>query len=95
MQFFTTTLANVALLASMLSLTTTAAPATLLETRQSSETVVTFSGAGSDPPTYTLTPPFGGENITIGRFFPPLSSPLLPLLPLAHNPSRNLPPPHA
>lgn len=60
------TSATVALLASMLSLTTIAAP-TQPEARQSSEPVVTFSGAGLNPPTYTLTPPFFGQNITIGK----------------------------
>ncbi|KAG7007335.1 hypothetical protein G7Y79_00010g028360 [Physcia stellaris] len=63
MQFFTTP-AMVALLTSMLSLTTTAAPPPL-EARQGAGPTVTFSGAGPNPPTYTLTPPFRGENITI------------------------------
>ena len=63
---FSTTPAVVALLASMLSLTATAIPAQL-DTRQSSGPVVTFSGAGPNPPTYTLTPPFDGTNVTISK----------------------------
>ncbi|KAI4102694.1 MAG: hypothetical protein L6R37_004225 [Teloschistes peruensis] len=61
MQFFNTA-AAATLLASILSLTS-AAPAAL-EERQD-VTTITFSGAGPNPPTYTLTPPFAGQNITI------------------------------
>ena len=56
----------VAVLACMLSLTTTAAPPPL-EARQGAGPTVTFSGAGPNPPTYTLNPPFRGQNITISK----------------------------
>lgn len=65
------------LLASILSLTTTAAPSPL-EARQGAGPVVTFSGAGPNPPTYTLTPPFRGENITISKSSISIFSDLLP-----------------
>ncbi|KAL8664540.1 MAG: hypothetical protein Q9202_002949 [Teloschistes flavicans] len=60
MQFFTTSVAAT-LLACILSLTS-AAPATS-EKRQQAPTTITFTGAASA--SYTLTPPFQGQNITI------------------------------
>ena len=33
--------------------------------------VITFEGAGPNPPSYTLTPPFDGTNVTISTFRQP------------------------
>ena len=67
MKFFTTTAA--ALLA---ALNLTSAAPTQPETRQFG-TVVTFEGAGSNPPTYTISPPFDGTNVTISTLPHPAS----------------------
>ncbi|KAG6988493.1 hypothetical protein G7Y79_00072g097550 [Physcia stellaris] len=61
MRFITT--AAVVLLASIPTFSS-AAPAPL-EPRQ--QDTVTFEGAGPNPPSYSLSPPFRGENITINN----------------------------
>lgn len=55
-----------AMLLASISALSSAAPAPL-EPRQGG-TVITFEGAGPNPSTYTLSPPFRGENITISTF---------------------------
>ena len=67
--YFITTAAAM-LLASILTLSS-AAP-TPLEPRQQG-TVITFEGAGPNPPSYTLSPPFRGQNITISTLWTPLT----------------------
>ena len=59
--------ATTLLLASIPSLTS-AAP-TQIEERQQPGVIITFSGAGPSPPSYTLSPPFDGRNITISMSF--------------------------
>lgn len=66
------TTAAVMLLASIPTFSS-AAP-TPLDARQQ-DTIVTFEGGGPNPPSYTLSPPFRGENVTISTFYTPLVLP--------------------